>query len=78
MELRWRRIIAPLFLPLYSPELNPVERLWLYVRRHHRSSRSYAATGDLVLAAIEDLAKVGKAELRSICATEWVTRELVL
>lgn len=77
-ELRWPRNITPLFLPPYSPELNPVERLWLYMRQHHWSNRSYAATGDIVLAAIEDLARVSKAELRSICRTAWVSRELLL
>ena len=77
-ELRWPKNITPLFLPPYSPELNPVERLWLYMRQHHWSNRSYAAMGDLVLAAIEDLGKVSKVMLRSICRVEWVTRALLL
>lgn len=28
-------------LPAYSPELNPVENLWLYLRSHYWSNRSY-------------------------------------
>ena len=28
-------------LPAYSPELNPVERLWLYLRQHYWSNRVY-------------------------------------
>jgi transposase len=33
--------ITGLFLPPYSPELNPVERLVAYLRSHHLSNRSY-------------------------------------
>jgi hypothetical protein len=34
--LRVPRNITLVPLPPYSPELNPVERVWLYRRRHHR------------------------------------------
>lgn len=77
-ELRWPVNITPLFLPPYSPELNPIERLWLYMRQHHWSNRSYDAVGDIVLAAVEDLVKVDNATMQSICRAEWVTRELLL
>ncbi len=30
-----------LYLPPYSPELNPVERLWAYLRDHFLSNRAY-------------------------------------
>ena len=30
-----------LHLPPYSPELNPVERLWAYLRSHYLSNRAY-------------------------------------
>jgi putative transposase len=33
--------LTVLCLPPYAPELNPVERLWLYVRQYHRSNRVY-------------------------------------
>lgn len=29
-------------LPPYSPELNPIENLWHYLRSHHWSNREYA------------------------------------
>lgn len=31
--------ISLVFLPSYSPELNPVERVWLYLRERHMSHR---------------------------------------
>jgi len=36
-------------LPPYAPELNPVERLWLYLRQHHWSNRT-----DADVAALEE------------------------
>jgi len=34
--------ITCLLLPPYSPELNPVENLWHYLRSHHLSNRAYS------------------------------------
>ena len=38
-------------LPPYSPELNPVENLWHYLRSHHWSNRKYETVDDLFDAA---------------------------
>ena len=46
-------------LPPYSPELNPVERLWLYLRQHHWSNRTYAD-----VPALEEVAVAG---WRAVC-----------
>ena len=52
-------------LPPYSPELNPVERLWLYLRQHHWSNRVYPN-----LTAVEDAAVSG---WRAVClGPDWV------
>jgi transposase len=40
-------------LPPYSPELNPVENLWHYLRSHHWSNRAYANYDALREAACE-------------------------
>jgi transposase len=39
-------------LPPYSPELNPVERLWHYLREHHWSNRQYKGIRELEDAAV--------------------------
>src|SRR5262249_32776523 len=50
-SLRVRANLTLIPLPPYSPELNPVERLWLYLRGHHWSNRVYKGIGALEAAA---------------------------
>ena len=38
-------------LPPYSPELNPVENLWHYLRSHYWSNREYSDVDELFDAA---------------------------
>jgi len=44
--------ITLISLPPYSPELNPVENLWHYLRSHHWSNRKYDTVDDLFDAAV--------------------------
>ena len=37
--LRFPDNVTLIYLPSYSPELNPVERVWLYLRERHLSHR---------------------------------------
>ena len=55
----------------YSPELNPVENLWHYLRAHHWSNRVYADYDALLEAATEAWRKVclDPEKVRSICAS---------
>jgi transposase len=41
-KLQMPENITPITLPAYSPELNPIENLWHYLKSHHWSNRSYA------------------------------------
>ena len=51
--------LTVLRLPPYSPELNPVERLWLYLRQHHWPNRVYPN-----IEAVEEAAVSG---WRAVC-----------
>ncbi len=60
-------------LPAYAPELNPVERLWPYLREHHWPNRTYRD-----LAALEEAAVAGwravcldAERVKSICRCEY-------
>jgi transposase len=57
-------------LPPYSPELNPVERVWLYLRERHLSHRrldDYDAVVDACCTAWNSLA-ADPGRIRSLCA----------
>jgi transposase len=63
-------------LPPYSPELNPVENLWHYLRSHHWSNRAYDGYEGLEDEAIRSVCAIGQdaEKLKSICNTEYVMR----
>lgn len=69
--------VSLILLPPYSPELNPVENLWHYLRSHHWSNRSYRDYEELQGEAIRSLGVVcGDAEkLKDICHADYVTRQ---
>ena len=59
----------------YSPELNPVENLWHYLRSHHWSNRVYADYDALLEAATESWRQVclDPQKIRSICAAPYLS-----
>lgn len=61
-------------LPPYSPELNPVERLWAYLRSHYLSNRVYRGYDDLLTASGIAWNQLTPEHLRSICHAEWIPR----
>jgi transposase len=56
-------------LPPYAPELNPVERLWLYLRQHHWSNRVYPDLAAVEAAAVSGWRAVclGPDRVKTIC-----------
>jgi len=40
-DLDWPNTITPLHLPPYSPQLDPIERVWLYLRERFLSHRLF-------------------------------------
>jgi transposase len=71
-DLTVPRNLSLLALPPYSPQLNPVERIWLYLRERHLSHRlhaGYEAVLDAVCAAWRQLTKE---RLRSLASYPWI------
>jgi transposase len=66
--------VTLLYLPPYSPELNPVERLWAYLRSHYLSNRTYRDYDDLLTASSTAWNQLTPEHLRSICRAEWIPR----
>jgi transposase len=68
------RNITLLPLPPYSPELNCVERIWLWMRSHDLSNRAYTDAAHVQSAIAESCARLHPERISSICRTEWVER----
>lgn len=67
--------ITLLHLPPYSPELNGVERLWLYIKSHFLSNRVFNDYDHLLQAGTDAYRALEPQRelLKSICATPWLT-----
>ncbi len=65
-ELNVPQNVSLVLLPSYSPELNPVERVWLYLRERylsHRLLNSYEEIVDALCVAWNKLSKTTLASL---------------
>ena len=63
-------------LPAYSPELNPVERIWLYLRERFLSLRFFPDTEAIVEASCRawNALTADPTRIRSLCAYPWITK----
>lgn len=66
--------ITLLFLPPYSPELNCVERVWLWLRQHTLSNRILPADKDLDHLLGEAFVSIPPSRLQSLTRTAWLER----
>jgi hypothetical protein len=51
--LKWPANITPILLPSRSPELNPVEQIWQYLRANFLSNRVFETYDEIIAAACE-------------------------
>lgn len=68
--------IAILHLPPKSPEINPVERLWHYMRSHYLSNRAYDDYDHIRDAAGHAYRALTPDILKSVCRCEYTERAL--
>ena len=69
-SLQWHHI-RPLFLPAYSPDLNPIERLWQYLKGHYLAgfiTKYSDQLADKIEESIRDLLQQPE-RLQSVCRT---------
>lgn len=67
-----------LFLPPYSPELMPMERVWAWMRQHHLSNRVFENEAAIDEAIVASWNSLTRERLRSITATAWLTHEILM
>ena len=75
-DLKMPGNVTPLYLPPYSPELNPIERLWAYLKSHFLSNRAYETYESLLDAGVEAWNALTEQLIASICSTSWITPEI--
>jgi len=59
--------IRNLLLPPYSPDLNPIENLWHWIKSHHTSNRAYPDYSDPLDGVGRAWRSLTEKRLRSIC-----------
>ena len=67
--------ISVLRLPPYSPELNPVEQVWSWLRQHHLANRTFEGYHS-ILEACSDAWNgfiSDKKRVQKMCTREWAT-----
>jgi hypothetical protein len=74
-DLRWPSHVTPLPLPAYSPELNPQERVWEFLRQHYLALRRFLDHTAL-LDACQDAWRrfiTVPGRIRSLCSYPWAS-----
>jgi transposase len=66
--------VTCLLLPAYSPELNPVENLWHYLRSHYLSNRAYRDYDDLLDAGGAARRELTPSVIKSVCRCPYLER----
>ena len=74
-ELRWPVNLSPLPLPAYSPELNPQEQVWEFLRQHYLALRRFLDHTALLDACQGAWRRfIGQpGRVRSLCSYPWAT-----
>jgi transposase len=73
-DLRMPDNITPILLPPYSPDLNPVERVWLYLRETYLSHRFLADYDAIVDALCAAWRRLTGDRLRSLTSYPYLTQ----
>ncbi len=74
-KLRVPENITLKILPPYSPELNPVELVWLWLGEHQLSNRTFADQQDLDKACIDAWNTLTTDRIRSLCKVRWLPED---
>lgn len=59
-------------LPPYSPELNPIEQLWLWMKDHYWSHRVFKDENHVVREGCKAWKKLKPATIKSVCYRKWL------
>jgi len=76
LDLNWPDHVLPIYLPAYSPELNPIERLWEYVKRDLKWE-NYSTVDELKQKVDLILQSLTVEEVLSICGWDYILEAIL-
>jgi transposase len=68
--LQWPPNIRPLFIPPYSPELNPAEKIWWRFKRAY-TNKTFTSLDHLSEFIAQQVRSLSRAEVKSICGFDY-------
>lgn len=71
-DLKVPQNIELLYLPPYSPELNPVERLWCWLRRHVCRNRMFESENTLMDELVSAFNDFSKEQIKILCKCNYL------
>ena len=72
-NLKMPEDISIMHLPPYSPELNPVERLWRYIKDHTIKNRVFKTLKEIERVVIKFIRGLSKEVIMSICGCGYIS-----
>ncbi len=75
-DLRWPPNAAAMFLPAYSPELNPAENVWQFLRNHQLSNQVFENYKSMFDRVDQAWSTLDRARLTSLCGCPWIERAI--
>lgn len=64
--------IEIVYLPPYSPELNPVERLWEHLKNHTIRNKIYFSLAAVMDAVADFINALSSQQIKSLCSTNYL------
>jgi len=61
-----------LFLPPYSPEMNPIEQIWKEIRKEGFKNEFFNTLDDVVVRLSETICKLTRETIKSITGRDWI------
>jgi len=74
--LMWPGNVTPMYLPPYSPELNPAENVWQFLRSHQLSNQIFETHASLLRRVDWAWTQLDAPRLRSLCHAPWIVRAI--
>ncbi|MBE8970866.1 transposase [Nostocales cyanobacterium LEGE 12452] len=75
MALSWPENLIPIFQPAHSPQLNPIERLWQFIKRQFKGE-SFSNLQELRQRIEHELAQMSSLVISSLTSYDFILEAL--